>query len=142
MDHKSHGSDQYVSPHVTSAKLPARFSTLQNIIEQRKVWYFLAYLAGVVSVVMLRFEHRKTFLIAIFSGYLFMVQVMRFDRKKSLEKEFGYVSRDSFGKMTLNEAHAIHKALVELEFPILFHKALEFALFRVRRGLSPHANDD
>ena len=131
MDHKSHGSDQYVDPRLTSVKIPARTSTLQNVVEQRKTWYVLAYLAGVVSVLLLPFGHKKLFLLAGALGYLFLVQLLRFDRKKSLEKRFGYLSEDAFSKMTLDEAHAIHKELVELEFPILFHKALEFALFRV-----------
>lgn len=72
MDHKSSGESQYVGPRVTSAKLPARTGTLQNALEQRKLWHLLTYIAGVMSVVLLRFEHRKAFLLASSAGYLFV----------------------------------------------------------------------
>ncbi|KAI9834685.1 MAG: hypothetical protein M1826_000087 [Phylliscum demangeonii] len=47
-----------------------------------------------------------------------------------MRTKFGYTTRESFQRMTNDDAQAIQQVLAELEFPTVFEKALQFALFR------------
>lgn len=70
----------------------------------------------------------------IVAAYPVLVSFLRFRRLKSLHKKYNYPTRASLSRMTDDEAWEIQKAMLELEFPFIFVKALQFALFRVRTG--------
>lgn len=70
-------------------------------------------------------------LVFILLAYGLLVRGLRFRRMKELQRSFGYTSRKSLGKMTFDDAAAIHLELSEMEFPFSFLNSTEFALFRV-----------
>ncbi|KAI9794243.1 MAG: hypothetical protein M1816_006169 [Peltula sp. TS41687] len=72
----------------------------------------------------------KTYVSLFLLFYLLLVRLLRHRREKQMRKKFNYPDRESFKSMTDNDACAIQLDLVELEFPTIFEKALQFALFR------------
>ena len=62
--------------------------------------------------------------------YPTVVSIFRYRRLDSMRRKFPYTARSYFASMTTKDAFFIQQALVELEFPFLFEKALQFALFR------------
>ena len=60
--------------------------------------------------------------------YLLLVRSLRFNRANRISKQFP--TRASFASMTIHQASAIQTTLSEIEFPFIFEKALQFALFR------------
>lgn len=56
---------------------------------------------------------------------------LRFQRLRKLHKQYAYPTRESMSKMTDEEAFQIQKQVAQLEFPLMFIKSLQFALFRV-----------
>ena len=62
--------------------------------------------------------------------YPMLVASLRYRRIRKSEKK-QYSSRESLATMTDNEAFQIMNEMAELEFPTVFEKALQFALFRV-----------
>ncbi|KAK6071497.1 hypothetical protein SCUP515_07893 [Seiridium cupressi] len=61
----------------------------------------------------------KTALICFGLGYLVLVQTLRFQREKSMQKRFGYPDRASLKNMTVEDAQKIIKVLSALEFPMM-----------------------
>jgi hypothetical protein len=57
---------------------------------------------------------------------------LRFQRLRKLHKQYDYPTRESMAKMTDEEAFQIQKQVAQLEFPFMFIKSLQFALFRVQ----------
>lgn len=57
---------------------------------------------------------------------------MRFQRRRALHKQYPYTTRESMAKMTDHDAWAIQKTILQMEFPFIVLKSLQFALFRVR----------
>ncbi|KAJ5852302.1 uncharacterized protein N7529_011687 [Penicillium soppii] len=55
---------------------------------------------------------------------------LRFQRLRKLHKQYDYPTRESMAKMTDEEAFQIQKQVAQLEFPFMFIKSLQFALFR------------
>ncbi|KAJ6143810.1 hypothetical protein N7471_003263 [Penicillium samsonianum] len=55
---------------------------------------------------------------------------LRFQRLRKLHKQYAYPTRESMSKMTDEEAFQIQKQVAQLEFPFIFIKSLQFALFR------------
>ncbi|KAJ5360755.1 hypothetical protein N7517_009946 [Penicillium concentricum] len=55
---------------------------------------------------------------------------LRFQRLRNLHKQYDYPTRESLSKMTDEEAFQIQKQVAQLEFPFIFIKSLQFALFR------------
>ncbi|KAJ5135199.1 uncharacterized protein N7515_004477 [Penicillium bovifimosum] len=55
---------------------------------------------------------------------------LRYRRMRKLQKKYKYPTRESLSKMTDQEAYEIQKEVAQLEFPFMFVKALQFALFR------------
>ncbi|KAJ5816025.1 hypothetical protein N7447_008258 [Penicillium robsamsonii] len=55
---------------------------------------------------------------------------LRFQRLRNLYKQYDYPTRESMSKMTDEEAFQIQKQVAQLEFPFMFIKSLQFALFR------------
>jgi hypothetical protein len=70
------------------------------------------------------------YLIALLIIYLLTVRVLRNARLRATIKAFPYPTRRSFSSMTVEDAYRIQQTVAELEFPTIFQKALEFALFR------------
>ncbi|EGD98232.1 hypothetical protein TESG_05613 [Trichophyton tonsurans CBS 112818] len=69
-------------------------------------------------------------IVCVGAAYLTAVQLLRFRRIRSLEKQYGYHTRESMSKMTNDEAWAIHQTMMTLEFPFFTLKGLQFALFK------------
>jgi hypothetical protein len=65
-------------------------------------------------------------------AYPFLATSLRYRRTRNLESKYRYATRESYARMTDNEAFEIWNQMAELEFPTIFEKALQFALFRVR----------
>lgn len=74
--------------------------------------------------------------LALLLGYPLLIRALRYQRVNSLPKKYNYPTRESMAKMTDEEAFQIQKAVAQLEFPFIFIKSLQFALFRVRCPLS------
>lgn len=71
-------------------------------------------------------------------AYPAVVSLLRFQRVKELQEKYKkYATREAMGEMTDDEAFEIQKQMVQLEFPFIYIKALQFALFRVRASSSP-----
>ena len=63
--------------------------------------------------------------------YLLLVRIQRFQRARSLERRYAPGGRESFRRMTADDAQTILKTLAELEFPSLYGFSMVVALFRV-----------
>ena len=64
--------------------------------------------------------------------YLLVSSLLRYRRLKQTRKEFKYPTRESYANMTDDDAWKIQLKIAQLEFPFMYLKALQFALFRVR----------
>jgi hypothetical protein len=67
-------------------------------------------------------------------GYPLLTSGLRYQRLRNMYKKYPYVTREDMAKMTDEHAFEIQKAVAQLEFPFMFIKALQFALFRVCRS--------
>ncbi|KAJ5291250.1 hypothetical protein N7478_000501 [Penicillium angulare] len=63
-------------------------------------------------------------------GYPLLVRSLRYKRLNDMKKKYKFPTRESMGKMTDEEAYEIQKQIGTLEFPFMYVKALQFALFR------------
>ncbi|KAI2851438.1 hypothetical protein CBS12448_8521 [Aspergillus niger] len=64
-------------------------------------------------------------------AYLLLVSTLRFQRVRILYRDYPqYTTRASMSQMTVDDAWAIQKNILQLEFPTTAVKALQFALFR------------
>ncbi|KIW91262.1 uncharacterized protein Z519_08158 [Cladophialophora bantiana CBS 173.52] len=72
------------------------------------------------------------YLLPAIVAYPLLCSALRFRRLKALQAKYKYGTPEhpSFEGMTVNEAHDILKAVSDVEFPTLFEKGLQFALFR------------
>ena len=73
----------------------------------------------------------KLILVLGMLAYIFLVHMLRYQRAKSLARKYAPAGRESFRKMTAEDAQAILKTLAELEFPSLYGFSMIMALFRV-----------
>lgn len=64
-------------------------------------------------------------------SYPLLTSSLRFRRLRKLHQQYNYPTRESMAKMTDEEAFQIQKTVAQLEFPSMFIKSLQFALFRV-----------
>ncbi|KAK5090910.1 hypothetical protein LTR05_001088 [Lithohypha guttulata] len=73
-----------------------------------------------------------TYTIICFVAYSSLCQVLRFQRIKSMKRKhgFGTPPRPDLSAMTDQEAYEIQSEIAEAEFPALFEKGLQLALFR------------
>lgn len=65
------------------------------------------------------------------TAYLFLASSLRFRRRLSLQSKYPYKTRESMSRMTHHDAWAIQKTILQMEFPFIVLKSLQFALFRV-----------
>ena len=63
-------------------------------------------------------------------SYLTLVALLRNRRLRSTVAKYPYPTRTSFASMTNEDAYLIQQDISELEFPLMFGKSLQFALFR------------
>ncbi|KAJ5531913.1 hypothetical protein N7494_008465 [Penicillium frequentans] len=68
--------------------------------------------------------------LAAITTYLVLVSSIRFRRRSALHKKYPYQTRNSMSKMTNHDAWAIQKTILQMEFPFIVLKSLQFALFR------------
>jgi hypothetical protein len=68
---------------------------------------------------------------AVIAAYPVLSSLLRFRRVRQLHRQYPYATRESMSRMTDREAWEIQKEIAQLEFPFIFVKALQFALFRV-----------
>ena len=73
-----------------------------------------------------------TYATAFLIGYPILVSLFRFRRRQSLQERYNFPTRESLARMTDDQAWEIQKELAQLEFPFIYVKSLQFALFRVR----------
>ena len=62
--------------------------------------------------------------------YPVLTMLLRHNRLRTTLELYPYTNRRSFSSMTLDDAFHIQQAIGELEFPLVYEKALQFALFR------------
>lgn len=67
--------------------------------------------------------------------YLILASSLRFQRRRNLHNKYPYKTRSSMGKMTDHDAFAIQKTIMQMEYPFIVLKSLQFALFRVINSL-------
>lgn len=65
------------------------------------------------------------------AAYLILASSLRFQRRRNLHKKYPYKTRALMGKMTDHDAFAIQKTIMQMEYPFIVLKSLQFALFRV-----------
>jgi hypothetical protein len=71
-------------------------------------------------------------------AYPLLASKLRFRRIDAVHQKRGYSTRDSMAKMTDTEAHEILKLISDVEFPTMFEKGLQLALFRSMLFLCDH----
>jgi hypothetical protein len=69
--------------------------------------------------------------LGILVGYPLLASSLRYQRLRNMHKKYPYATREDMANMTDDHAFEIQKATAQLEFPFMFVKALQFALFRV-----------
>jgi hypothetical protein len=75
--------------------------------------------------------------LAAIAAYLILASLVRFHRRHTLHKKYPYQTREAMSKMTHHDAWAIQKTILQMEFPFIVIKSLQFALFRVRTPQKP-----
>lgn len=76
------------------------------------------------------FGYSWHYLLLLVPIYPLLASTLRFRRIDAVQKKYGYSTREQMSKMTDSEAHEILKIISELEFPAMFEKGLQLALFR------------
>lgn len=76
-------------------------------------------------------NRRLAYGLSIIAVYTVLVSLLRFQRLRSLHSRYNFPTRASMASMTLQQAWEIQKTMAQLEFPFIYIKALQFALFRV-----------
>lgn len=71
-------------------------------------------------------------------GYPLVIGALRYRRLRQLHQKYPYKTREDMAKMTDEDAFEIQKTVAQFEFPFMFIKSLQFALFRVCVTPSPH----
>ncbi|KAL4886562.1 hypothetical protein BJY04DRAFT_75273 [Aspergillus karnatakaensis] len=97
---------------MATSSASALANSIANILKDASPQQLLKYLAPFVA------------------AYPILVSLLRFRRMKKIHKKYNYPTRESFARMTDEDAFEIQKNLVQYEFPFIFTKALQFALFR------------
>ncbi|KAJ5950355.1 uncharacterized protein N7479_008768 [Penicillium vulpinum] len=70
------------------------------------------------------------YVIGLLLAWPVVTTTLRYQRLRKLQKQYDYSTRESMSKMTDEEAFQIQKQVAQLEFPFMFIKSLQFALFR------------
>ena len=75
--------------------------------------------------------------LGLLAGYPLVIGALRYRRMRQLHRDYPYKTREDMAKMTDEEAFHIQKTVAQLEFPFMFIKSLQFALFRVGHTIKP-----
>ncbi|KAJ5166834.1 uncharacterized protein N7482_005615 [Penicillium canariense] len=75
-------------------------------------------------------RHWIPYALGLLVGYPLLTSGLRYQRLRTLHKKYPYATRADMAKMTDDHAFEIQKSVAQLEFPFMFIKALQFALFR------------
>ncbi|KAJ5578080.1 uncharacterized protein N7459_007044 [Penicillium hispanicum] len=73
---------------------------------------------------------RLSYALGLLIGYPLLNRLLRYRRLRQMQKQFKYPTRESMAQMTDEEAYEIQKQVAQLEFPFIFIKSLQFALFK------------
>lgn len=75
---------------------------------------------------------RLTATLSILAVYVAVCHLLRFRRLRGLHRQHdhAYPDRDSFAKMTANDAQAILATIQQREFPFMYTLAIEFGIFK------------
>lgn len=77
------------------------------------------------------FLHIPTYLwLGLLAAYPLVCTLLRHQRIRSTLAKYPYPTRQSLAGMTQSDAWAIQQRMAELEFPFVYQKSLQFALFR------------
>jgi len=76
-----------------------------------------------------------TAVLTLLLGYVVACSYLRFRFEKAMIRRFNYSGRASLAGMSSNDAQSIIAYLMTYEFPYIYKTALQFAIFKVRRGL-------
>lgn len=69
---------------------------------------------------------------AVLAVYPVLTSLLRFRRVRKLQQKYSqYSTREVLARMTDRDAWEIQKVIAQLEFPFMYIKSLQFALFRV-----------
>lgn len=68
---------------------------------------------------------------SLIPAYMLLVRALRYQRLNQMYKDFDYPTRESYARMTDDDAWKILLNLGQVEFPFTYLKALQFALFKV-----------
>lgn len=98
---------------MTTPTATALYETVANILKDASPQQVLQYVVPLVA------------------AYPILASLLRFRNMKQIHKKYNYSTRESFARMTDEDAFEIQKNLIQYEFPFFFTKALQFALFRV-----------
>jgi hypothetical protein len=63
-------------------------------------------------------------------AYLTLCYLLRYRFRDGIKAKYPYKTQEDLKSMTTQHAYEIHRAVFVTEFPFMFEKALEFALFR------------
>lgn len=64
------------------------------------------------------------------AGYLILCSALRFRFENATRRRFNYLDRESFARMTNDDAQAILSDLVLREFPFMYNTALQFGIYK------------
>ncbi|KAK3682326.1 hypothetical protein B0T22DRAFT_470839 [Podospora appendiculata] len=73
---------------------------------------------------------RWTYGLGGLAAYLLLVRLLRYRRRDAMTRKYNYPTRSAMAAMTIEEATAINRQIIHLEFPIVYNKSLFFALFK------------
>lgn len=90
-------------------------------------------LSDIISALLEKVSSNKrlAYGLSLVAAYPVLVSLLRFQRLRSLHSRYNFPTRASMANMTLQQAWEIQKSMAQLEFPFIYIKALQFALFRV-----------
>lgn len=71
------------------------------------------------------------YMLCLLLAWPVVASTLRNRRVRNLKNQYPYPTRASMSKMTDEHAFQIQKQIAQLEFPFIFIKSLQFALFRV-----------
>ncbi|KAI0098734.1 hypothetical protein GGR51DRAFT_537277 [Nemania sp. FL0031] len=72
----------------------------------------------------------NSIILLVFILYVTLCTALRFRKMRSVANNFGYSTRASLARMTVDDAYQIQRWLAEQEFPKVFSASVFFALFK------------
>jgi len=82
--------------------------------------------------------HWAALIVPALLSYTALCSLLRFRRRNAMQKKFNYPDVASLSRMTNVDAQEIIQYLSELEFPLVYVRSLQFALFKVSHLHTQH----